>query len=396
MAVPPETPLEKQQRSRVIWSFWVLIIALGFPTWWYTTSIYRAALPTTFMLDSQHEIWYVDEYNKLLSSIHPEVAYEIQASASRAFKPSTQYHLTVSLFTAGHAPSSWDVRKSINNYIRPILHAISATTNITVTSQIQLYSSFSSSVKPQQGEGEWRLQKEDLTSFINAAEWPLTPSVGDGPTINLIAYVPDLKYVPLLLDNSPTNSWMVPQWGGITIVNPPSEDVEGSELGRKTLPDHLDEQTLQPAFQNFQKQLLQLLGVSQSSRMPLDARLKTFQQLSALSLYSKTQQNLQSLARLSERLANIPIPKHVLHHVEFSLSALDEFRQCFGKEDLKKCSSAIREAADRSEKAFFDKSMVGQVYFPDEHKVAVYLPLLGPIGVPLVVGLLQELKSMRK
>ena len=38
--------------------------------------------------------------------------------------------------------------------------------------------------------------------------------------------------------------------------------------------------------------------------------------------------------------------------------------------------------------------MVGQVYFPDEHKVAVYLPLLGPIGVPLVVGLLKELKRI--
>jgi phosphatidylinositol glycan class S len=38
--------------------------------------------------------------------------------------------------------------------------------------------------------------------------------------------------------------------------------------------------------------------------------------------------------------------------------------------------------------------MVGQVYFPDEHKVAVYLPLLGPIGVPLVVGLMKEVKRL--
>jgi phosphatidylinositol glycan class S len=35
-----------------------------------------------------------------------------------------------------------------------------------------------------------------------------------------------------------------------------------------------------------------------------------------------------------------------------------------------------------------------QVYFPDEHKVAVYLPLLGPIGVPLVASLLKELKRI--
>ncbi len=40
--------------------------------------------------------------------------------------------------------------------------------------------------------------------------------------------------------------------------------------------------------------------------------------------------------------------------------------------------------------------MVGQLYFPDEHKIAVYLPLLGPVGVPLLIGLVNELKAWRK
>lgn len=55
-----------------------------------------------------------------------------------------------------------------------------------------------------------------------------------------------------------------------------------------------------------------------------------------------------------------------------------------------------RVAEQEAERAFFEKSMVGQLYFPDEHKIAVYLPLLGPIGVPLVMGLLNELKAWRK
>lgn len=38
--------------------------------------------------------------------------------------------------------------------------------------------------------------------------------------------------------------------------------------------------------------------------------------------------------------------------------------------------------------------MVGQVYFPDEHKVAVYLPLLGPVAVPLVMAALKEVKKI--
>lgn len=51
-------------------------------------------------------------------------------------------------------------------------------------------------------------------------------------------------------------------------------------------------------------------------------------------------------------------------------------------------------AEREAEKAFFEKSMVGQVYFPDEHKVAVYLPLLGPVGVPLVVAAGKEIRRI--
>jgi len=53
-----------------------------------------------------------------------------------------------------------------------------------------------------------------------------------------------------------------------------------------------------------------------------------------------------------------------------------------------------RAAWHDSETAFFEKSMVGQVYFPDEHKVAVYLPLLGPVGVPLLLGLGREVVAL--
>ena len=38
--------------------------------------------------------------------------------------------------------------------------------------------------------------------------------------------------------------------------------------------------------------------------------------------------------------------------------------------------------------------MVAMVYFPDEHKAAVYLPLLGPVAVPLIMSAIKELKSI--
>lgn len=47
---PPETPEATQTRFRVIAAFWAVIIFLGFPLWWQTTSIYRAPLPIEDMV----------------------------------------------------------------------------------------------------------------------------------------------------------------------------------------------------------------------------------------------------------------------------------------------------------------------------------------------------------
>lgn len=48
---PPEKPSAVYTRSKVVAAFWAVILFLGFPIWWKTTSIYRAELPIQDMLD---------------------------------------------------------------------------------------------------------------------------------------------------------------------------------------------------------------------------------------------------------------------------------------------------------------------------------------------------------
>lgn len=48
---PPESGESIRVRSLVIASFWAIVIFLGLPTWWWTTSIYRARLPLQEMLE---------------------------------------------------------------------------------------------------------------------------------------------------------------------------------------------------------------------------------------------------------------------------------------------------------------------------------------------------------
>lgn len=40
--------------------------------------------------------------------------------------------------------------------------------------------------------------------------------------------------------------------------------------------------------------------------------------------------------------------------------------------------------------------MLALLYFPDEHKYAIYTPLFGPVAVPLIVALIKEIKLWKE
>jgi GPI-anchor transamidase subunit S len=315
----------------------------------------------------------------------------VEKQLGRAAKSSPAYHLTFSLFTATGAPSSWEVQEALDKHVRPLVSALAAAVQVGIATQVQLYSSFSPSIKPYQTDDGWEIEKTDLTAFVNAAEWPLSPSIGTGPTINLIVYVPQPDQIPLGIEGGAGSGWLVPQWGAITIHNPP---VSPDPINQQpSIPSHLSASDLEPAFEFFSSQLLSLLGVMEyEGHHSLPLRLRAHKRFTALALAAKASSGLASLARVANHLQQIPIPKHVAQLVDNSMANLTAFTTT--SQDAH-WNEAVEHAADAyidSEKAFFDKSMVGQVYFPDEHKVAVYLPLLGPIGVPLLVGLMREVK----
>ncbi|KIW12412.1 hypothetical protein PV08_09689 [Exophiala spinifera] len=532
---PPEKPEAVSLRTKIVFSFWAVIILLGVPTWWQTTSIYRANLPLQEMVDwadglntptsiplhiwveapslscldaqrlvqdTQQALDDLNEYPTLHQRLHlvrgswkdesgkgkeqhsgcgedatnpvlgepslkillepakdsfefkldpvaatavvrgpiPHIPKQladkvqdlfkdeqiaaalqvvslaghtnyaqsflrsqsiehvstIEKRISRAYKASPEFHLTFSLFTATESPSSWDVQEALKDSIYPLVQALSNIAKIGITTQVQLYSAFSPAVQPifVEGYNGTLLPQKDLTAFVNAAEWPLAPSIGEGPTLNFILYVPSPDQIPLAIDGSEGTSWLIPQWGGIQILNP--DLTINSVSGKFTPPSHLNREILQLPFQTFSSQLLSLLGTLNSEEstknLPLQLRLDAYKRFSALTLYLKAASSLGSLSRLAQRLSNIPIPKHVAQLIDDTIGNLTACCHAFQDSRWDLALSHAQTAYQDSEKAFFDKSMVGQVYFPDEHKVAVYLPLLGPIGVPLIVGLIRELK----
>lgn len=285
---------------------------------------------------------------------------------TRSMKYSGTYHLTFSLFTSGPAPSSWDIDSAVDRYMRPVLDMLRPIHNFTMDSQVQLYAI--------PGVQSQLLTKEHLSSFINAAEWPLSPSIGGAPTINFIVFMGN-QTISLGSGQDTSQSWLVPQWGSVYLLPPPAASHVPSEL-------------LKQPMLAFASHLLSLLGTPQSGSLPM--RLSTLTRVRSVDMLLRASSSLGSLARLSLALPSISIPSSVADGVAKSIHHLELACAKLGSTDS---LGHARIAETEAERAFFEKSMVGQLYFPDEHKVAVYLPLLGPVGVPLVMSLCTELKA---
>lgn len=323
-------------------------------------------------------------------SLNPELAARVDSRMTRSLKYAPTYHITVSLFTPSATPSAWEIESALEEYFTPLLDSISGVNNFTVDTQVQLYATFSPSVHSPEYDTEqqiWTLREEDLSGFINAAEWPLSPSIGAGPTLNFVLYVPDRSTSPLVVKGSQASSWLIPQWGGVVILNPQDANATSNEAT-------LSKESIQPALLTFSHQLLSFLGAPHTPpSLPL--QLQTLTRIRAASLLLSASSTMGSLARLTVALPSIAIPETVSSAVDTTLVHLRATCDALREGRFGDALENARIAEIQAEKGFFEKSMVGQVYFPDEHKVAVYLPLLGPVGVPLVMSALKELRRLR-
>lgn len=57
---------------------------------------------------------------------------------------------------------------------------------------------------------------------------------------------------------------------------------------------------------------------------------------------------------------------------------------------------ASRASLELIELAFFDSTMISQLYFPETNKLGVYLPLLLPIWLPVLFSITKLAKDLFK
>ena len=82
-----------------------------------------------------------------------------------------------------------------------MLQRLSLLHNFTIESQVQYYAPLA--FEPIKLEEEsWGLTQEQLSVFVNSAEWTLSSSVSNDPVLHFIIFVPSASRRPLRILNS--------------------------------------------------------------------------------------------------------------------------------------------------------------------------------------------------
>ena len=207
------------------------------------------------------------------------------------------------------------------------------------------------------------LDKKQIPFFINNLEHVLHRSTKhDREKLFFILFVPDQKQSPVTVDHNAENSVLVPNWGSVIFYN----------KDQMNNLDHLMEQ-----FLLHFDQLLNIQTVDQ------------WKDLRTIENYQNGRQTLFTLSQLLLSIPNIVIDDSMAEKIHQSLDLLE---QCQHTRDHHQCQQG-RLLADQ---VFFDRSLLKLLYFPDDQKFAIYVPLYLPMGAPILWTLFNDVKFLIK
>jgi len=305
---------------------------------------------------------------------------------------------------------TWDIENAIQLILQPFLDEIGDLYSFTVKSQVLYLTSLGlSSVRKtvsDSGNERFLISEKDLGLAINM-ESKLVSHVSSRPSFNFIAYVPTIAQTPLHIEPNAdginiqeTNSFLVPRWGGVSIWNlynttsrnrESFDDVTMMRIVITQLRSLLGLQSEQPEkLRNVQylprtEHLITLWEKDFLSRLKLEENLVT------------TRVTLQSLAHLLSKISNIVITEEVAEDVQSAVKSYDEAISCLGHgQPPQTCFESSKDSFVTAERVFFENSLLALLYFPEDQKYAIYIPLFLPISFSFVGCILPILKEFFK
>ena len=102
------------------------------------------------------------------------------------------------------------------------------------------------------------------------------------------------------------------------------------------------------------------------------------------------------MSHLLSQIPNIVISDEIGSQVETSLKRIESSEKWLSLGDLARSYEDSVEALVLAENAFFDKSLLELLYFPDDQKYAIYIPYFLPVGFPVLLSLKSLIKFVKE
>nr|XP_012135842.1 PREDICTED: GPI transamidase component PIG-S [Megachile rotundata]XP_012135843.1 PREDICTED: GPI transamidase component PIG-S [Megachile rotundata]XP_012135844.1 PREDICTED: GPI transamidase component PIG-S [Megachile rotundata]XP_012135845.1 PREDICTED: GPI transamidase component PIG-S [Megachile rotundata] len=337
--------------------------------------------------------------------------YSLDNENRRRFPASPTYDILITLVNPDpeKLKITWDLRAMTEEYVEPFLDEFSIFTNFSVKSQWLYFLPLDVNPKRVPDSGplgrHFALPEDVLSQLVTPLEKKLASQVSLGPTINFVIYAVPCDTAPLHIytrlghrskSNANIEAFLSPRWGGFVLINPPIEACVAAKNNGSVATIVPEETTV---VGTFLAQLKLLLGVSEPksingvTTVPLvglkprdweiDAllRVRTVEQLTSAKL------TLQSLAQLLKEIGNIVITDVVGNRINTALQLVETSTEQLAYGDLTRAFLSSKEAFVTAEAAFSDPTLLALLYFPEDQKYAVYVPLFLPAMIPVLLSL---------
>ncbi|KAJ2942763.1 hypothetical protein O0L34_g14951 [Tuta absoluta] len=328
---------------------------------------------------------------------------EVADAARRVrFPPGESYHIALSVVQPRPDTNkvAFDVREATEAYVGSFVEELSILHNFTLKSQWLFLLDFDFYEEEVKDSSEWgrhfKVSEERLHLLLTRLEERAATHVSESPTINLALYAVPCDKAPMLIYDSrgePVKSsvqaFMSPKWGGVVLSSPTA----GECLGEN--PTHTP--VTRVVMGAFISQLRKLLGITEyphiegAHLVPLRAvaprswERDTVLRVRALEQVSSAQRTLQSLAQLLGQISNIVINDEVGAYINTAVDKIHEATELMRRGNLTEAYDTSLAAFTHAETAFMDPSLLALLYFPDDQKYAVYIPLFLPIMFPVTL-----------
>lgn len=290
----------------------------------------------------------------------------------------------------------WDLLQIMADYLKPYLAVLNNVANFTLKSQWLYFVDLG--VNPRQVGNHWALAEQLLPHIITPLEKKLSSHVAKNPSINFAIYIPPCSMSPIHIytkkgARSPglVDAFVSPRWGGIQICNP-------NCTGKTFTPDS------QQIMSVILTQLSQLLGLPDFENQDIfqtgvppamwqfDYLIRTHTQ----EYLESARLTLRSLAQLLSEISNIVINDEVARRVQVAVTNTKLAEKLLEEKKLMQAFKKAQIASINAENAFTDPSLLALLYFPDDQKYAVYIPLFLPIMIPVIMSILVLMKYFKE